>query len=87
MVIVGDERDEDEHDECRSEVSFATVASSTCSTRSGVISRHDFKCFLAQQKEKFRSSPIASADEIRQLLQSINSETSSSSEFVAAPSV
>ncbi|KAF4033005.1 hypothetical protein GN244_ATG15113 [Phytophthora infestans] len=71
VVIVGDERDEDEHDECRSEVSFATVASSTCSTRSGVISRHDFKCFLAQQKEKFRSSPIASADEIRQLLQSI----------------
>ncbi|KAF1780382.1 hypothetical protein GQ600_6451 [Phytophthora cactorum] len=51
VVIVGDDRDEDEHDDCRSEISFATVASSTCSTRSGVISRHDFKCFLAQQKE------------------------------------
>ncbi|KAG6950516.1 hypothetical protein JG688_00014114 [Phytophthora aleatoria] len=82
VVIVGDDRDEDEHDDCRSEISFATVASSTCSTRSGVISRHDFKCFLAQQKENFRSTPTASANEIRQLLLSIDTGTSASSNVV-----
>ncbi|KAL3674852.1 hypothetical protein V7S43_000777 [Phytophthora oleae] len=72
VMIVGDDRDEDENDDCRSELSYATVASSTCSTRSGVISRHDFKCFLAQQKESFSSTPTASVDEIRRLLLSIN---------------
>ncbi|KAF1780392.1 hypothetical protein GQ600_21299 [Phytophthora cactorum] len=87
VVIVGDDRDEDEHDDCRSEISFATVASSTCSTRSGVISRHDFKCFLAQQKEHFRSTPTASADEIRQLLLSIDTGTSASSNVVTATTV
>ncbi|KAG3174296.1 hypothetical protein PC128_g18095 [Phytophthora cactorum] len=87
VVIVGDDRDEDEHDDCRSEISFATVASSTCSTRSGVISRHDFKCFLAQQKENFRSTPTASADEIRQLLLSIDTGTSTSSNVVTATTV
>lgn len=51
VVIVGDDHDGDENDDCRSEKSFVTVASSTCSTRSGVISRHDFKCFLAQQRK------------------------------------
>ncbi|KAG3241849.1 hypothetical protein PI124_g13286 [Phytophthora idaei] len=87
VVIVGDDRDEDEHDDCRSEISFATVASSTCSTRSGGISRHDFKCFLAQQKENFRSTPTASADEIRQLLLSIDTGTSASSNVVTATTV
>ncbi|KAK1947520.1 hypothetical protein P3T76_001530 [Phytophthora citrophthora] len=72
VVIVGDDRDEDENEDCRSELSYATAASSTCSTRSGVISRHDFKCFLAQQKENFSSTPTASVDEIRRLLLSIN---------------
>lgn len=72
VVIVGDDRDEDESGDCRSELSYVTAASSTCSTRSGVISRHDFKCFLAQQKESFSSTPTASVDEIRRLLLSIN---------------
>eukprot|EP00644_Phytophthora_capsici_P013445 jgi/Phyca11/534894/estExt2_fgenesh1_pg.C_PHYCAscaffold_290059 len=72
VVIVGDDRDEDESGDCRSELSYVTAVSSTCSTRSGVISRHDFKCFLAQQKESFSSTPTASVDEIRRLLLSIN---------------
>ncbi|KAG7387776.1 hypothetical protein PHYPSEUDO_013675 [Phytophthora pseudosyringae] len=84
VVIVGDDRDEDENDDCRSEVSYATVASSTCSTRSGVISRHDFKCFLAQQKESFRSTPTASPDEIRRLLLSMGHGASASSNAVTA---
>ncbi|ETN18005.1 hypothetical protein PPTG_05643 [Phytophthora nicotianae INRA-310] len=87
VVIVGDDRDEDEHADCRSEISFATVASSTCSTRSGIISRHDFKCFLAQQKENYRSTPTASADDIRQLLLSINTGTSVPSNTVTATTV
>lgn len=72
VIIVGDDRDEDEQDDCRSEQSFATATSSACSTRSGVISRHDFKRFLAQQKDKYNATPTASADEIRQLLLTIS---------------
>lgn len=84
VVIVGDDHDEDENEDCRSEKSYVTVASSTCSTRSGVISRHDFKCFLAQQKESFRSTPTASADEIRRLLLSMGHGTSAPSNAMTA---
>uniref|UniRef100_H3HD32 Fibrous sheath-interacting protein 1 n=1 Tax=Phytophthora ramorum TaxID=164328 RepID=H3HD32_PHYRM len=84
VVIVGDDHDDGDNDDCRSEISYATVASSTCSTRSGVISRHDFRCFLAQQKESFRSTPTASADEIRRLLLSMSHGTSLSSSTVTA---
>ncbi|KAE8988731.1 hypothetical protein PF010_g19855 [Phytophthora fragariae] len=83
VIIVGDD-DGDENDDCRSEKSFVTVASSTCSTRSGVISRHDFKCFLVQQKESFRSTPTASADEIRRLLLSISTAATASSNPMTA---
>ncbi|GMF17451.1 unnamed protein product [Phytophthora lilii] len=76
VIIVGDDNDADENEDCRSEKSFVTVASSTCSTRSGVISRRDFKCFLAQQKESFNSTPTASAEEIRRLLLSMGHGTS-----------
>jgi len=82
VVIVGDNHDEDE--DCRSERSYATVASSTCSTRSGVISRHDFKCFLAQQKDTFRATPIASAEEIQRLLLSMGHGASASPSAVTA---
>ncbi|RLN90600.1 hypothetical protein BBJ28_00025810, partial [Nothophytophthora sp. Chile5] len=91
VVIVGDDQDEEideEIDDCRSESSYATVASvaasSTCSTRSGVISRHEFNCFLAQQKDAFRSTPIASSDEIRRLLLSMTHLTSAPSNAVTA---
>ncbi|KAG7401761.1 hypothetical protein PHYBOEH_011050 [Phytophthora boehmeriae] len=87
VIIVGDDDDGEENDDCRSEKSFVTVASSTCSTRSGVISRHDFKCFLALQKEHFSSTPTASADEIRRLLLSVNQSTSSSANMVTATTV
>ncbi|GMF24800.1 unnamed protein product [Phytophthora fragariaefolia] len=83
VVIVGDDHDGDENDDCLSEQSFITVASSTCSTRSGVISRHDFKCFLAQQKESYLSTPTASADEIRRLLLSISSGAAASNTMTA----
>ncbi|KAG6616923.1 Fibrous sheath-interacting protein 1 [Phytophthora cinnamomi] len=79
VVIVGDDHGGDENDDCRSEKSFVTVASSTCSTRSGVISRHEFKCFLALQKESFHSTPTASAEEIRRLLLSLGHGTSAPS--------
>ncbi|RLN82858.1 hypothetical protein BBJ28_00026163, partial [Nothophytophthora sp. Chile5] len=87
VVIVGDDQDE-EIDDCRSESSYATVASvaasSTCSTRSGVISRHEFNCFLAQQKDAFRSAPTASSDEIRRLLLSMGHLTSAPINAVTA---
>lgn len=66
--------------DCRSERSFRSLmsaggmstASSMCSTRSGVISRREFRQFVAEQKAALRSAPTASHDEIQRLLGSIS---------------
>lgn len=65
--------------DCRSERSFRTVTSaggsttsSMCSTRSGIISRQQFRRFVAEQKAVHQSAPTASSDDIQRLLGSMS---------------
>jgi hypothetical protein len=72
--------------DCRSERSFRTVTSaggsttsSMCSTRSGIISRQQFRRFVAEQKAVHDSAPTASNDEIQRLLGSMSRLTTPTS--------
>lgn len=85
-IVADDDADgfEDENnsmfDDTTSERSYRTttsMATSTCSLRSGVISRRQFNQFLASEKQNFHvNAKKASPDEIRRLVSSLSHLTS-----------